>query len=393
MKLIELDSHLIIEGFRKEANSLVNHPGEVYHLIVPPEYNIPPDFSEPLQYLFAESASEQGILRQYGEGKYVLEMRDGKLFPREGFDHSESCRLLQATPCTTTNGFSFEMHETASNPFMPSPEPPLCDEIQRAFDNPATALEFLRSQIRTNDLKPELENLEKKSRTMEINMKTRDDVVAVMQDAMNRISDIVFEVKPFKYIPTLFKVRTNYLIFYAVTGMFHKQLLAAYHTSMKSENSQAARAMKEPHESLGDPEKLNLAAECLDSLEYMSSVYSGIDMVKKFFDGVLKSLPEKNAAADDILPAVCDGMCRVSRGQRLASALQYLADVWPPEGLEEKVTYVLTTCAIAASHLAMGRRERKAPVVEKKPAPAPVPTQDSETIQIIEELLELTNEK
>ena len=385
MRLIELESHPIIEGFRKEAPALSNTPNEAYHLLVPPEYNISvDDYSQPLLYLFVENASSPGILRQYC-GTHVLEMRDGRLFPKEGFDHEESCRLLQATPCTTTNGFAFEMHEIASNPFMPSPEPPLCEEIQAAYDNPKRAFDFLYKQIRAKELVPLLDEIREKSKTTKVTMDNREDIIAEMQDAMNRISDVVFGVRPFKYIPTLFKIRTNYVIFYAVTGLFHRDLLEAYHVAMKRDDLTASQATKMKHESLGNPDTLNAAAEYLMGLAFMDSVAEGIEKVKSFFETVLKSLPEQSASADDILPAVCDGICRCSQNLSLASTFQYLADVWPPEGLEEKITYVLTTCAIAVSHLSTKQRERREPV--RRPEPTS-DKQNEETIACLQALVD-----
>lgn len=186
-------------------------------------------------------------------------------------------------------------------------------------------------------------------------------------------------------------MRTNYIVFYAVTGLFHSKLLKAYHDSYVKDNIAAQKAVHDPVNSIGDPAKLNEAAQYLKNLNFMNSVHYGISMITKFFNCVLESLPDKNAAADDILPAVCDGISRCTQlSSHIASTFQYLAEVWPSEGLDERTTYILVTCSIAASHFASGP-SKKVEVPELK-AHTIVVQKTTETINLLEDLLLSLNE-
>ncbi|KAH0795222.1 hypothetical protein GPJ56_000898 [Histomonas meleagridis] len=356
MKIIELDSHPLIEAFRTIACNFKNDPSLMYHLLLPPEYNIG-NLTDPLLYLFVEDESNMNILKQYGNGKYVLKQENNILIPIEGFDHKICFEILQTTPCSTTNGFTFEMEEVAVNPFIPSPIPPLCNEIQVGYENPSNALQFLKTRIRSPALPAVLQELEAVASKTKITISNRYQVLEMIHSYMDKISDIVFTVVPFHYIPTMFKMRTNFIIFYAVANLFHAKLLKVYHSALEKDNREAQKAVREPVSSIGDPVKLDKAATHLRNLHQMKNVESGIKMVTDFFDGVMASLPDANAAADDILPAVCDGMSRYGKNSSyLVSSFQYLAEIWQSDGLDQKITYILVTCSIAASHFASGPR-------------------------------------
>ena len=355
MKLSELDAHPLMEAFRQKAPEVVAEENAMYHLLLPPEYNIPADMLNPLLYLFFERQNEQGVFIQYNNEICKLKCENDKLTPISGFDHNETVLILQTTPCTTANGFAFDMHEIGSNPFMPSPIPPLCDEIENGYQKPSKAIDFLRSRIRSEKIGPLLDEIESFAAHTVVSPKTIQQIVSVMQKYMDKICDAIFEVRPFHFIPTIFKMKTNFIIFYAITNLFHHKLLKAYHESLREENAIACRAVRHQAPSKANSEQLDIASDYLKNLQNMSSIAEGIQMVSKFFEGVVAALPGKNAAADDILPAVCDGMSRCRPlSTHLVSSFQYLAEVWPQEGLSEKTTYILVTCSIAASHFGSG---------------------------------------
>jgi hypothetical protein len=334
-------------------------PDEQYHLLLPPEYNIPAEMADPSRYLFVERSDSQGTLRQFRGGSFSFHRKGSFLHPVDGFDQNVPCEILQTTPCTTTNGFAFDMHEIMFNPFMPSPVPPLCTEIQHGFDHPESALDFLKSRIRSPDLPAALRDLETFASRAQIGRDNRDSIVARMHEFMDGISDRIFKVKPFHFIPTIFKMRTNFIVFYAVTELFHMRLLKVYHESLQAENIAAQKATRVAVASIGDPGRLLAASAHLKTLHHMTSVVKGIAMVKRFFDVVMGALPDKNAAADDILPAVCEGIRSCTQlSSHIVSSFQYLADIWPVDGLDERTTYILVTCSIAASHFAAGPQEQ-----------------------------------
>ena len=357
----------------------------MYHLLLPPEYNLG-NLNDPLTYLFLENESELSILRQYNGGKCVLKQENNWFIPVAGFADGANFETLQTTPCSTTNGFSFEMHEVAVNPFIPSPIPPLCFEIQETFQNPKNAMNYLKTGIRSAELPSVLNEIESIASKTEITVENKDEKMIMIHDYMDKISDIVFTVIPFHYIPTVFKMRTNYIIFYAVANLFHAKFLKAYHEAYEKDNKEAQKAIRKKVHSIGDPKKLDMSARHLRFLHTINSVEMGIKMVTDFFDGVLSSLPDANAAADDILPAVCDGMTRCAQiSSHIVSSFQYLAEVWPTEGLDQRTTYILVTCSIAASHFASE--------TPKEPIEKPIhqikvdKKQTEETIGLLEDLL------
>jgi hypothetical protein len=148
--------------------------------------------------------------------------------------------------------------------------------------------------------------------------------------------------------------------------------------------------MREPTKSSADPLRLNEAAVKIRYLSSMNTIQEGVQMVTEFFDMVMKAIPGKNAAADDILPVVCDGMSRCARlSSQVVSSFQYLADVWPTEGLDEKVTYVLVTCSIAATHFASGTTEnQRLPEMQTTRKIDVDPQQTKDTIEMLESLLQ-----
>jgi hypothetical protein len=179
------------------------------------------------------------------------------------------------------------MHEIMFNAFIQSPVPPLCREIQHGFEHPDSALAFLKTRIRSPNLPAALRDLEAFASRTPISRDNRDAIIARLHESMDAISDRIFEVKPFHFIPTVFKMRTNFIVFYAVTNLFHPRLLKVYHDSLQAENIAAQKAARVTVTSIGDPARLRTASEHLRNLQCMMSVPYGIDMVTRFFDGVM----------------------------------------------------------------------------------------------------------
>ncbi|KAK8860336.1 hypothetical protein M9Y10_012000 [Tritrichomonas musculus] len=394
MKLFELDSHPLIENFRKTAGNLANDPGILYHFLLPPEYTIPEEISDPILYLFLESAGNN-IWIQFGDEKLQILRKGNMLVPSSGFNEDFKIEILQTTPCTTTNGFSFDMHELTNNPFRPSvPIPPLCDDIKNAFEHPKNSLTFLENKIRSDELPRVINDLKLLTRKS-IDVENKEYIVSKMHEIMDQMSDIIFEVKPFHYIPTIYKMRTNFIIFYAVTSPFHPKLLEVYHKMLDKNNSDAKKAiMLEKDHSVGNQEILRKAAGFISKLYKMPTVSDGIRMVTEFFEQVLSSLPDKNAAADDILPAVCDGLkfCSGEMSEKIVSTFQYLSDIWSMEGLDEKTTYIIVTCSIASTHFSSA--EKNMPNISKWQRTIEVDRKlEGDSIEMIEKFLQELNSK
>jgi hypothetical protein len=72
---------------------------------------------------------------------------------------------------------------------------------------------------------------------------------------------------------------------------------------------------------------------------------------------------------------------------KLVSSFQYLAEVWPQEGLDERTTYILVTCSIAASHFASGQVPASVPALGAHTITVQA-QQTEDTIRQLEDLLQ-----
>lgn len=384
MKLLELDKHPIIEAFRQLPNDFGNDETHAYHLLLPPEYNIDLDHTDVLMFFFVEDVREPNIFTNYLHND-IRATREGSILILQG----NQTEILQTTPCTTTAGFSFDMHEIDCNPFQPSPIPPLCNEIKVVVQHPDQCLQFITQRVRSQIVPALVQETQKYSYITDINKNNLRKVVDYIQEKLDRISVAVFDVISFQFIPTPYKIQTNMIIFYAVTSIFHSKLFKAYHEFMAEENATARTAIKTVARSVADLEKLTEAALHLNGLSQMTSAAHGVRMVKEFFEGVMNALPNsQSAAADDILPAVCEGISLSTQlTTHIASTFQYLADIWPSEGLDQKTTYMIITCAIAASHFTYSQPQQELPV--PKTMTIQVDQQTEGMIQQLEDILSM----
>jgi hypothetical protein len=81
----------------------------------------------------------------------------------------------------------------------------------------------------------------------------------------------------------------------------------------------------------------------------------------------------------------------VSFGSHVVSFFNYLTEIWPPVGMDERVTYILVTCSIAAQHLASMPSNESAPKSTRKVDDAP-PRRSSgadRTVDLLEDLLNI----
>ena len=136
-------------------------------------------------------------------------------------------------------------------------------------------------------------------------------------------------------------------------------------------------------------DQMEIAVIRLHGILHMPTPADSIACVVKFFDDVVRALPGNEIAADDILPAICMAMAKdLSFASHVMSFFQYLVDVWPSSGLDERTTYILTTCAIAASHLAMGVSPEPTPL-PPDPEKEKMKAQTDATIDMLENLLDM----
>ena len=227
-----------------------------------------------------------------------------------------------------------------------------------------------------------------------------------MTNFINEVAQIVFSIPSIKSLPVATKRELNFLVFNAISAERHYQLLSAYNTAFAKENYTAQENTRNNADnSDGNSTKLKAeemeeAVKFLHNVLHLPSPAEMIECIIKFFDHVVAALPGVEVAADDILPAICYAMTKdVGFGSHVVSFFNYLTDIWPTVGLDEKVTYILITCSIAASHLSTKHStpppsHRPVPLVSPNDnivnpnAPPVVDRQQTEdTINMLEDLL------
>lgn len=193
------------------------------------------------------------------------------------------------------------------------------------------------------------------------------------------------------------------MVFNAISAERHYQLLSAYNAAFAKENFIAQENTRNNTDNLDinstrlKEEEMEEAVKFLRNVLHLPSPAEMIECITKFFDHVVAALAGVEVAADDILPAICFAMTKdVGFGSHVVSFFNYLTDIWPTVGLDEKVTYILITCSIAASHLSTKRTPQQSPQISQvspngnaslKPAPVVDHKQTEDTINLLEDLL------
>lgn len=293
------DQHPLVQSFRLEAQNLPNNADAYYHFLLPPEYDLREENPKYFQYLFVEYKNQIDILFQYNNPSISFEKRSNFLIPLTGINHNIRIEILQSTSCTTTTGISFDMHEIETNPFVPSPIPPLCAEIKATFTNPEKSIEFLKTRVRSHKLPDIMNRLSQESYAVKFTVENIDNIIKLISHFSDEICETIFEVKPFHFIPSINKLQLNFIVFCSVTSHFHIKLLKLYHEKYSHDNKLAYKSVQKTFPSTGNSKILDEAAQYLSKFHLMKSVAEGISMLELFVKTVISSLPSKNPAADE----------------------------------------------------------------------------------------------
>ena len=389
-----VDTHPVLESFRRCLHVVPKRDGLFYHLFLSPPYALPPDAPKsPLDYLYVSKADSPTRLVSYADKKKVMDMKNGNLLAVSGFQWP-SIRVLMENHCSSAEGVSFSMIEPLTDIYNPVPPSELCRKVMDVHRDATAATDLLERQLSNPKLRDLMQRIDRKlTTTDEVANDEIDGYVAMMKDMMDEVATAVFDIPEVMSLPIAVKNQMNFLVFNAITSKPHFKLIMAYNRKYHDENVKAQQAMRNRQQVECNMEQMEIAVIRLHGILHMPSPADSIACVVKFFDDVVRALPGNEIAADDILPAICMAMAKdLSFASHVMSFFQYLVDVWPSSGLDERTTYILTTCAIAASHLAMG----VSPGPEPTPtAPPPDPekekmkAQADATIDMLENLLDM----
>jgi hypothetical protein len=255
------------------------------------------------------------------------------------------------------------------------------------------AVLFLQKETSNQKLKDAMKAVDTHLESTPLTLANLSDFTDMVKDFMNDIAEIVFSMPVTRVLPIYLRMQLNLVIFNAISTKSHFKLLVAYHQAYHDANVQAQQAMR-LIPAAKDDDGIEVAVNYLKNILHMPTPYDAMRCVGKFFDAVVCSLPGNEIAADDILPAICMAMAQdPSFGSHVVSFFQYLVDLWPSTGMDEKLSYVLITCSIAATHLSHLKKEQ---LIKEKPPEPPVDDETDEmlaqrddTIGMLENLLDM----
>lgn len=373
MRSWSLDDHPILVNFRKMMSIIPHNDGKFYHLFLPPPYALTQKMAQqPLSFVFFTTPQEPTIYHLYGKPNVIVERRGESIILTKGFKNKANIRVFMEMPCTSADGLSFTMYELFTDIYNPKDAPPFCKRILEVYQDPDASYTFLDKEIKNyKELKTLLEGASNYIFVTHLDESNYQDFISRLHVTINKICESVFKLPMCRELPVFVRTKLNYLVFNAITTKCHFQLLKAYHAAYKNQDLIAQKNIRRYE--LTKTTDIDAAVNILKNIMNLPTPGDCVYLLSHFFDAVVKSFKGKEVAADDILPAICQAMTHdPGFGSHCVSFLTYLADVWPQTGLDEKASYVLVTCSIAAAHLGTPMDD----IPETKPEPQPV--QDSQ---------------
>lgn len=384
------DDNLINSKFQRIISTFHNSQNIYYHLFLPPPYSIENEDIvklNPLKYLFFHKFDgDKNTLICFNDNSNTLLLSEDKIILNKGFPKEIQIRILSTTQCTSSNGFSYTVHELFNDIYKQVEPPHFCLRIMEVYRDPILSNNFLRNEILNY---PKLSNTMKAIDNAVMNTVVNEtnfrDFLERMEETIDQICELVFCIPHTKNLPSAVKNMLNYCIFNAVTSKCHFTLLDAYHKAFKNQNIAAQRNSRYYTCKTLSTDKNEVSIQSLKNVLHMSSPCEAIECVCKFFNSVVSKFDGDEIAADDILPAICNAIAHNDFfGTHCVSFLTYLNEIYPDSGINEKTKYILTTCEIAASHLAMFDPQKDNEKIKKNN----IEQKTKETIELLEDLLD-----
>ena len=390
MQVWALDSHPILAEFRKISQNIVPVPETYFHLFLPPQACV--SSPKPEDYFFFADYGDPTTLTCFSERKRKLKLRETEIISESGFDKDVHLRILITSACSS-HDLQFVIYEVENDLYNPTSLSPLPDLITRSAQSAEEAQHFLMETLGDESVTDCVKKIDKRVFTLEIDSSNKDQVVGEMAEWIDELSNLVFAIPEVKDLPIGIKRTLNTLIFNAVSAKLHFMLVMAFNSAFKEENKKAQYASRFVQANVKiDQEKMEKAVRHLRNILHMKNPMDMIGCLVRFFDDIVAALPGVEVAADDILPAICLAMTRdLGFGSHVVSFFNYLTEIWPATGMDERVTYILVTCSIAAQHLATINQDRSLQVSKSLPVMPEMQKLEEKTEQTIELLEDLLN--
>ncbi|OHT04772.1 hypothetical protein TRFO_06218 [Tritrichomonas foetus] len=360
MRSWSLDDHPVLINFRKVIDCVPHSDGRFYHLFLIPPYSLNnKNINQPLNYVFYSTQIDPNLLQLYGNPKVQMTRINDDLLLGSEFKKNKDKKIpvFFEQPCTSSDGFCFTMYEIFTDIYNPGDAPPFCKRILDIYQDAEQGYNFLEHEIKNyKKLQTILKQASDYIFITQVNEKNYQDFLQRLQVTIDKVCEAVFQLPMCKDLPVYVRTKLNYLIFNSLTAKVHFRLLVAYHTVYKQQNLIAQQNMRK-YEIIKNDE-ITVAVQLLKNVLHMPTPGDCISCLVKFFDAVVNSLKSDEVAADDILPAICQAMTHdPSFGSHCVSFLTYLSEIWPGQGLDERTSYILITCSIAATHLGTQRND------------------------------------
>lgn len=399
-----LDNHPILTKFRTISKTITIDSKNCYYLFLTPPYANPNESDlNPLMYFYYSTPAEPTILHQYDSRQNLtFELEGNTIRSHSGFNTQFSINLLLSQPCTSSSleghiDFTYMLEEMDDDIYHHFEVPHLMKKIEDCYRDYKLSKQFLYD-LYDQTLTQKLNEIERCFFTAEINETNFSQFVNLQSTYIIDVAQIVFTLPATHILPSAVKRHLNFLIFNAITSAKHYQLLATYNSAYSKENVMAQENTRNSTEDFPvqklKKEELEEAVKNLRNVLNLPSPADMVECIVKFFDLVVAALPGVEVSADDILPAICVAMTRSPNfGSHVVSFFTYLADLWPTTGVDEKITYIIITCSIAASHLSTKIRKSESETkIPQTPPPQPqeqLGQSTQETIQLLQDLLDL----
>lgn len=395
-----LDDHPTLVHFRKKMDTIPVKSNYFYHLFLTPPYAMPVKGKTAFDYLFYTIEPDKTTLISGNNPSMKLKLEDNKIITLSGFKKKFAIPIILTTYCTSMNGLCFNIHEIENDIFdISRPIHPLYLKVLECYDDSDKSKMFIE---RTFENVPAVINLYNAIcnaiERMEITPENRRDLMQRLQVSIEQLAAEIFKCPDTEMLPVAGKQKLNYLVYNALTSKTHFHFIMAYSKEFAQQDIAARKNMYSYlSQSKADEKKMTEAAtRYLSRIFSLKSPLAQIERVAQFFEAIVALLPGTEIAADDILPAICSAMiCDQSFSTQVVSFFTYLQEIWPSSGFDERLTYILTTCSIAATHLSFPPQEKKdypgslAPSSSNEftPQPEARKSSDQDTINMLEDLL------
>lgn len=376
MQVWSLDAHPTLTGFRSEAKRIIQPSETYFHLFLTPPYARAS--RSVLDYLYFSTHAEPTKLYCHSNSKVTVHLSEVSVKSCTGFPHPFECKITMTSPCSSGD-LQFIIYEIDNDFYNLRTVPELSDAITSSSKNAQEAQAFLEA-LNNEELNECLDEMNRLVFSAEVDEKNMNNFADSLRGFLDSVSNIIFSLPEITVLPMGIKKTLNMLIFNAISAKFHYTLLMAFNSAFLKENKNAQVASRYTSTAIQvDKDKAEIAVRHLHNILHLPNPIDMINCLVKFFDAMVAALPGVEVAADDILPAICMAMTRdLGFGSHVVSFFNYLSEIWPPAGMDERITYILVTCSIAAQHLAHTQKEEPKPVESK---------QTQETIGMLEDLL------